>query len=144
MIQIYHTKHMIKYKIENDLSVDEFRMVLVNSKLGERRPVKEPEKLQKMLEHGNLIVTARENNRLVGVSRSLTDFVFCTYLSDLAVDEQYQKRGIGKELIKQTKLAAPEAKLILLAAPAAIRYYPKIGMIRHDYCFYLDELNNLK
>ena len=119
-------------------------MVLLNSTLGKRRPVNEPEKLQKMLEHGNLIVTARENNRLVGVSRSLTDFVFCTYLSDLAVDEQYQKRGIGKELIKQTKLAAPEAKLILLAAPAAIRYYPKIGMIRHDYCFYLDELNNLK
>jgi len=135
---------MIKYKIENDLSVEEFRTILVNSTLGERRPVNEPEKLQKMLEHGNLIVTARENDRLIGVSRSLTDFVFCTYLSDLAVDEAYQKQGIGKELIRQTKIATPEAKLILLSAPAAIHYYPKIGMIRHDYCFYLDELNNLK
>ena len=144
MRKIYHKMDMIKYIIEKDLSVEEFRMVLVKSTLGERRPVNEPETLQKMLEHGNLIVTARENGRLVGVSRSLTDFVFCTYLSDLAVDEQYQKRGIGKELIKQTKLAAPEAKLILLAAPAAIGYYPKIGMTRHDYCFYLDELNNLK
>jgi ribosomal protein S18 acetylase RimI-like enzyme len=135
---------MIKYIIENDLSAEEFRMVLVNSTLGERRPVNEPEKLQKMVEHGNLIVTARENGRLVGVARSLTDFVFCTYLSDLAVDEAYQNQGIGKELIRQTKLATPAAKLILLAAPAAIHYYPKIGMIRHDYCFYLDELNNLK
>ena len=135
---------MIKYNIENDLSAEEFRMVLVNSTLGERRPVNEPEKLQKMVEHGNLIVTARENGRLVGVARSLTDFVFCTYLSDLAVDEAHQKKGIGKELIRQTKLAAPAAKLILLAAPAAIRYYPKIGMTRHAYCFYLDELNNLK
>ena len=98
-------------------------MVLVNSTLGERRPVNEPEKLHKMLEHGNLIVTARENDRLVGVSRSLTDFVFCTYLSDLAVDKAYQKQGIGKELIRQTKLAAPDAKLILLAAPAATAMY---------------------
>jgi len=135
---------MIKYNIENDLSAEEFRMVLVNSTLGERRPVNEPEKLQKMVEHGNLIVTARENGRLVGVARSLTDFVFCTYLSDLAVDEAHQKKGIGKELIRQTKLAAPAAKLILLAAPAAIRYYPKIGMTRHDYCFYLDDIDNLK
>ena len=135
---------MTKYKIENDLSVEEFRMILVKSTLGERRPVNEPEKLQKMLEHGNLIVTARENGRLVGVSRSLTDFVFCTYLSDLAVDEAHQNQGIGKELIRQTKLATPTAKLILLAAPAATGYYPKIGMTRHDYCFYLDELNNLK
>ena len=144
MRQIYHEKHMIKYKIENDLSVEEFRMVLVNSTLGERRPVNEPEKLHKMLEHGNLIVTARENDRLVGVSRSLTDFVFCTYLSDLAVDKAYQKQGIGKELIRQTKLAAPDAKLILLAAPAATGYYPKTGMSRHEYCFYLDDINDLK
>jgi predicted N-acetyltransferase YhbS len=135
---------MIKYKTENDLSVEEFRMVLVNSTLGERRPVDDTDKLQKMLEHGNLIVTARENGRLVGVSRSLTDFVFCTYLSDLAVDKAYQKQGIGKELIRLTKMAAPEAKLILLAAPAATGYYPKLGMDRHNHCFYLDDLNNLK
>jgi predicted N-acetyltransferase YhbS len=135
---------MIEYKIENDLSVEEFRTVLENSTLGERRPVNEPEKLQKMLEFGNLVITARENEKLVGVSRSLTDFVFCTYLSDLAVDEAYQKQGIGTELIRQTKLAAPDAKLILLAAPAATRYYPKIGMTQHKFCFYLDDINKLK
>jgi predicted N-acetyltransferase YhbS len=135
---------MIEYKIENDLSVEEFRMVLVNSTLGQRRPVNDPEKLQKMLEHGNLIITARENNVLIGVSRSLTDFVFCTYLSDLAVDKLYQKQGIGRELIRLTKLASPEAKLILLAAPAATGYYPKLGMVRHEHCFYLDDVTSLK
>jgi predicted N-acetyltransferase YhbS len=135
---------MIEYQTENNLSVDEFRMVLLNSTLGERRPVNEPERLQKMLEHGNLIITARDNGRLVGVSRSLTDFLFCTYLSDLAVDKEYQKKGIGKELIRQTKLATPKAKLILLAAPAAINYYPKIGMTQFEFCYYLDDVNSLK
>lgn len=135
---------MIEYKIENDLGAEEFREVLVKSTLGERRPIDEPERLQKMLEHGNLIVTARDNGKLVGVSRSMTDFSFCTYLSDLAVDEAYQKRGIGKELIKLTKLASPKAKLILLAAPAAIQYYPKIGMKQFDFCYYLDDVTDLQ
>jgi predicted N-acetyltransferase YhbS len=135
---------MIEYKIENELPVDEFRMVLVNSTLGQRRPVDEPDRLASMLEHGNLIITAREDGRLIGVSRSLTDFAFCTYLSDLAVDEAYQKQGIGRELIRQTKLAAPRAKLILLSAPAATRYYPKIGMKRHEFCFYLDDISDLR
>jgi len=135
---------MIEYKIENDLSLEEFRMILVNSTLGQRRPVNEPERLAGMLKHGNLIVTARDNGRLIGVSRSLSDYSFCTYLSDLAVDEKYQKQGIGKELIRQTKLAAASAKLILLSAPAATSYYPKIGMKRFDHCYYIDDISELK
>lgn len=135
---------MIVYTIETDLSLEEFKTVLVSSTLGERRPVNEPERLRKMLEHGNLIVTARDNGKLIGVSRSLTDFLFCTYLSDLAVDKAYQKKGIGKELIRQTKLATPKAKLILLAAPAAISYYPKIGMSQFEFCYYLDDVSKLK
>jgi predicted N-acetyltransferase YhbS len=134
---------MIQYQTENDLSVDEFREVLVNSTLGERRPIDEPERLAAMLKHGNLIVTARENGKLVGVARSLTDFAFCTYLSDLAVDEHVQKMGIGKELIRFTKLAAPKAKLILLAAPKAVGYYPKIGMTQWQHCYVLDDANAL-
>ena len=134
---------MITYQIEKSISVDEFREVLDNSTLGERRPVNNLETLSKMLEHGNLIVTARENGKLIGIARSLTDFVYCTYLSDLAVDEKYQKMGIGKELIKQTKLMTPNAKLILLSAPKAINYYLKIGMTRHEQCFVLDNINNL-
>jgi predicted N-acetyltransferase YhbS len=135
---------MIEYRIEEDLSVEEFKMLLINSTLSERRPVDEPERLSRMLEHGNLIVTARDNGKLVGVSRSLTDFAFCTYLSDLAVDTAYQKQGIGKELIRQTKLAASKARLILLSAPAAVSYYPKIGMKRFNHCYYLDDIADLK
>ena len=135
---------MIEYKIETNLNIEEFREVLINSTLGERRPVNEPERLQKMLEHGNLLITARDNGKLVGVSRSITDFSFCTYLSDLAVDKSYQQQSIGKELIRQTKLATPTAKLILLSAPAAINYYPKIGMVKHDHCFYIDNVDQIK
>jgi GNAT superfamily N-acetyltransferase len=129
------------------LSPEEFRAILINSSLGERRPVDEPERIATMVEHGNLIITARDtrdNGKLVGVARSLTDFAFCTYLSDLAVDENYQKKGIGKELIKQTKLATPKAKLILLAAPKAVDYYPKIGMTKRDHCYVLDNVEDLK
>jgi ribosomal protein S18 acetylase RimI-like enzyme len=135
---------MITYQIESTLTAAEFKSVLERSTLGERRPVDEPERLAQMLEHANLIVTARDGERLVGISRSLTDFVFCTYLSDLAIDKEYQKRGIGKELLRQTKIATPKAKLILLSAPKAIDYYPKIGMTRHDHCYLLDDVEDLK
>ena len=135
---------MIKYQIENNLDPEEFRAVLINSTLGERRPVDEPDRIKKMIQYGNLVVTARDNGILIGVSRSITDFAFCTYLSDLAVDEHYQKQGIGKELIRQTKIAAPQAKLILLSAPKAVNYYPKIGMARHENCFFLDNVEDLK
>ena len=135
---------MIEYKIENDLSVEEFISILKASTLSERRPVNEPERIAQMLRHANLTIAARENNKLIGVARSITDFAFCTYLSDLAVDEMYQKKGIGKELIRQTKLATPEAKLILLAAPKAINYYPRIGMKRYEYCFLIDDVNEIR
>ncbi|MDZ4715617.1 MAG: GNAT family N-acetyltransferase [Cytophagales bacterium] len=135
---------MINYQIEKDLTVDEFKEVLIRSTLGERRPVNDTGRLAKMLEHGNLVVTARDQGKLVGVSRSLTDFVYCTYLSDLAVDIDYQRKGIGKELIRQTKLASLQAKLILLSAPAAIPYYPRIGMTPFENCYFLSEIENLK
>lgn len=97
-----------------------------------------------MLEHANLIVTARDHGKLIGVVRSLTDFVYCTYLSDLAVDETYQKMGIGKELIRLTKEKTPEAKLILLSAPKAVHYYPKIGMTQWEQCYILDDIDSLQ
>ena len=135
---------MIHYQIEENLTVEEFKAVLERSTLGERRPINEPERLSKMLEHGNLIVTARENGQLIGIARSLTDFLYCTYLSDLAVDETYQKMGIGKELIRQTKLATPQATLILLSAPKAVTYYPKIGLTQFEQCYVLRDVNDLK
>lgn len=135
---------MITYHVEHNLSPDEFKEVLVKSTLGERRPIDDFERLKAMIENANLIITARDNNKLVGVSRSITDFVYCTYLSDLAVDEAYQKLGIGKQLIRLTKEKTPKATLILLAAPAAKHYYPYIGMTKIDVCFLLKDLNDLK
>jgi len=135
---------MIVYNVENDLSPEEFRDVLINSTLAERRPVEDFERIKQMVTIANLIVTARENKKIVGVARALTDFAFCTYLSDLAVDKDYQNRGIGKELIRQVKLRTPQAKLILLSAPKAVNYYPNIGMRRHEHCYYLDDIDGLK
>ncbi|MFN4147280.1 MAG: GNAT family N-acetyltransferase [Runella sp.] len=134
---------MITYQLEPHLTVEEFRAVLIASTLGQRRPIDDTPRLEAMLRQANLIVTARIEGRLVGVARSLTDFVYCTYLSDLAIDEACQRQGIGKELIKQTKLATPTAKLILLSAPKAVEYYPKIGLQRHEHCFFLDHVEDL-
>jgi GNAT superfamily N-acetyltransferase len=135
---------MITYAIEHDLDVEEFKSVLTRSTLGQRRPVDDDDRMARMIGHANLIIAARDSGWLVGVARSLTDFAFCTYMSDLAVDEKYQKQGIGKELIRRTKSEAPDAKLILLAAPAAREYYPKIGMPQFEFCFVLDDVSQLK
>jgi len=112
--------------------------VLNRSTLGKRRPVDDLPCLEAMLQHGNLLCTAWDGDKLVGVERSVTDFEYCCYLSDLAVDEQYQKQGIGKELIRltQSRLGG-KAKLILLAAPKAAAYYPKIGFEAHPSAWIL-------
>lgn len=135
---------MIEYQVESHVSAEEFKEVLIKSSLAERRPIEDIERIQKMIENANLIITARDHGKLIGIARSITDFVYCTYLSDLAVDMEYQKKGIGKELIKQTKLSSPKAKLILLSAPKAVNYYPKIGMTRHENCYFIDDIDDMK
>lgn len=136
-------KSNITYQKESHLSSAEFREILISSSLGERRPVENSARLEDMLRHANLIITARMDGKLIGIARSLTDTTFCTYLSDLAVHQEFQKQGIGKTLIQKTKAAYPQAKLILLSAPKATGYYPKIGMSKHDNCFYLEDLDQL-
>jgi GNAT superfamily N-acetyltransferase len=132
----------IQYSLEATLSADVFVDLLVRSGLAARRPVDEPETIAGMLSHADVIVTARAHDgRLVGVSRAITDFSYCTYLADLAVDHEFQRRGIGKELLRRTHEAAGlHTKLILLAAPAARGYYPRIGMQQHDSCWVIDRL----
>lgn len=127
----------ITYAVENDLGADEFIDVLKRSTLAERRPVDERWRIGKMLSHANVIVTARDRDgRLVGVSRCLTDFAFCCYCADLAVDGAYQGKGIGVRLIEESAAAAGEyAHFFLLSAPGAVGFYEKIGMIRHPACF---------
>lgn len=127
----------ITYAVEPDLSAAEFVDVLKRSTLAERRPIDKPDTMQGMLDHADIIVTARNSEGLlVGVSRAISDFHFCTYLSDLAVDQAAQKQGIGKVLIEKTHEAAGlHTTLILLAAPKARSYYPHIGMTAHDSCW---------
>jgi len=124
------------YSQEPALTAQEFIDLLVASTLGERRPIDDYQRIDKMLRQADLIVTARVQGQLVGVSRALTDFSFCTYLSDLAVDLSHQRQGIGQELIRRTHLAAGlQTTLILIAAPKARDYYPHIGLQAHDSCW---------
>lgn len=125
----------INYALEPDLSAEEFQDVLNASTLAERRPADDLERLDRMLRSADIIVTARDGKKLVGISRAITDFSYCCYLSDLAVDSSYQRQGIGKELIDRTHAAAgSETSLFLVSAPAAMGYYPKIGMTSYS-CF---------
>jgi len=128
---------VIDYRSGNDLDLDDLIDVYVDSSLGERRPVDDRDRMARMLAEANLVITAWEGDTLVGVSRSVTDWAYCTYLSDLAVRSDFQGRGIGKELVRLTRRAAPETTVILLAAPKAVDYYPKIGMSRHDSAWVL-------
>ena len=99
---------------------------------GINRPVEDEARIAQMLRYGNLTITAWHGGQLVGFARSLTDYCFCCYLSDLAVRGDFQRRGIGKKLIELTKAQVGEqTTLLLLAAPAAKDYYPKTGMDRY-------------
>jgi len=126
----------VNYALESDLTAAEFINLLRRSTLAQRRPVDEPETIAGMIRHADVMVTARVDGKLVGISRAITDFSYCTYLSDLAVDEAFQKKGIGRELIRRMHEAAGlHTNLILLAAPKARSYYPHIGMTPHDSCW---------
>lgn len=126
----------IIYRSNVKVSAGDFIDILNRSTLGIRRPVDDMDRIQRMLDHADILVTAWNGTQLVGVSRALTDFSFCCYLSDLAVDAEFQRKGIGKKLIEETRRAAgDQALLILLSAPAAVDYYPKIGLERFSDCF---------
>jgi hypothetical protein len=135
---------MITYQTGNDLDLDTMIELYRASTLGERRPVNDRERMKDMLTHANLIITAWDGDRLVGISRSMTDFVYATYLSDLAVRLSHQKNGIGKELIRRTQLAAPKASVILLSAPKAVEYYPHIGFTQHPSAWVLRSDEKIK
>lgn len=129
---------MIDYRVGNDLDLGEVIDLYRTSTLGERRPVDDPERMAAMLERANLVVTAWDGDLLVGISRSLTDFAYVTYLSDLAVRASHQKMGIGKELIRVTRReGGPDAYIVLLAAPKAVEYYPHIGFSPHNSAWIL-------
>ena len=130
------------YQIEPQLPAEEFIDLLRRSTLAERRPVAEPRTIAGMLANADVIVTARAaDGALVGVSRAITDFSYCKYLSDLAVDVSFQRHGIGRELVRRTHEAAGKnTSLILLSAPKAQTYYPHIGMRQHNSCWVIDRV----
>ncbi|MFI5662038.1 GNAT family N-acetyltransferase [Streptomyces sp. NPDC051684] len=121
-----------------DLDLDEVLKVYRESGLGERRPVEDTRRMADMVRHANLVVTCRVDGELVGIARSVSDFAYVTYLSDIAVDRAHQRCGIGRELIDATRKEAPQAKIVLLSAPAAAEYYPHIGFTRHDSAWVLN------
>ncbi|TWT80340.1 hypothetical protein CA13_17530 [Planctomycetes bacterium CA13] len=127
----------IHFAVEANVAPTEFIAVLRRSTLAERRPVDDAARIAKMLSGADVVVTARnEAGLLVGVARAITDFAYCTYLSDLAVDVTFQGNGIGRELIRLVhQKAGLDTRLILLAAPAAQTYYPHIGMNQHESCW---------
>ncbi len=127
----------ISYRIGNDIDLDAAIELYRASTLGERRPIDDRERMTGMLRNANLVITAWDGELLVGISRSLTDFVYVTYLSDLAVRVSHQKLGIGKELMRRTQAAAPTSQIILLAAPAAEKYYPHVGFTHHPHAWVL-------
>lgn len=135
----------IEYKINTPVSVDQFIELLRDSTLGERRPINDRQCMQGMINNSNLLVTAWNEKKLIGIARSMTDFHYACYLSDLAVSKKYQKNGIGKKLqvITQEQLG-PRCKLILVAAPTANSYYEHIGFVNNERCWILEREQSIR
>ncbi|WP_395373998.1 GNAT family N-acetyltransferase [Marinicella sp. W31] len=128
----------IKYEVNRDISAQQFISVLNRSTLGERRPVDDLNCIQGMLDGADILITAWDQACLVGVARSVSDLHYACYLSDLAVDSDYQKLGIGKQLQVMTQAQlGPQCSLILIAAPKANNYYEHIGMVNNPRCWLL-------
>ena len=123
---------MIQYRDDVAISAEQAIDLYIRSTLGERRPIHDKSAFEAMLKHANLIITAWDDEKLVGISRTLTDFSYVAYLADLAVDLDYQRQGIGKELIAKTQASlGSDCMIVLLAAPKANEYYEHIGFEHH-------------
>jgi ribosomal protein S18 acetylase RimI-like enzyme len=129
----------IRYQINPKPSTDQFIELLHRSTLAERRPAEDRACMAGMVDNSNLLVSAWDGEKLVGIARSLTDFHYACYLSDLAVDQAYQGLGIGKQLQRLTQAQlGPRCKLILVAAPAANAYYAHLGFSNNPRCWVLE------
>ncbi|MCR5084198.1 MAG: GNAT family N-acetyltransferase [Succinivibrionaceae bacterium] len=122
----------IEYSDSRPVSPEEYTALLETTTLGERRPLDDPGRVALMLRNASLTITAWRGGELVGIARTVTDLAYCCYLSDLAVRGDLQRQGIGRELIRQVQRRLhPKAKIILLAAPQARGYYPRLGFTQH-------------
>lgn len=120
------------------LDIGEVISVYDSSGLGARRPVADRDRFATMIRNANLLVTCRIEGRLAGIARSISDFSYVTYLADVAVAAPHQRSGIGRALVEATRKEAPQAKIVLLSAPAATGYYPKLGFVRHESAWVLN------
>ncbi|WP_100643712.1 GNAT family N-acetyltransferase [Alteromonas facilis] len=137
-------KH-IEYRVNAPITTEQFLCVLHSSGLAERRPVDDVACIEGMINNSNLTLSAWDGEKLVGIARNVTDFHYACYLSDLAVDREYQSLGIGKQLQVLTKKAlGPKCKLILIAAPAANTYYKHIGFNHNERCWVLEPTASIK
>lgn len=124
----------IIYKEGTNINAEELSQLFISS--GIKRPSNDLNRLQRMIENSDIIFTAWNQEKLVGIARAITDFSYCCYLSDLAVSLEYQKRGIGSELVRLLQEhIGEEVSLLLLASPSAMEYYPRIGFEAVDNGF---------
>ncbi|HNQ26789.1 MAG TPA: GNAT family N-acetyltransferase [Aquaticitalea sp.] len=127
----------INYSLDKQPTADQIIELYDNS--GLPRPIKDKERIQKMFDNSNLVITAWDNDLLVGVCRSITDWVWSCYLADLAVRQEYKKAGIGRQLINLTKEKVGEQSMVLLlSVPTAMEYYPKVGFVKQESSFIID------
>jgi len=128
---------MISYQVELALGLNEFQFILEDSGLSARRPMEDPQLLERMLLGSNLLITARSDGQLVGFLRGLSDFCYRSFIADLVVSQAYQRKGIGRQLLKIAREQAPEARLILFSAEDALPFYQKLGFHLHERCYQL-------
>ncbi|MDQ6421766.1 GNAT family N-acetyltransferase [Paenibacillus sp. LHD-117] len=125
---------MITYAENKKLHAKDVAKVFKNS--GIKRPYDDLDRIQRMIDHSDLIISAWDENKLIGIARAITDFSYCCYLSDLAVDQEYQNQSIGKNLVNRLQLLlGDETSLVLLSSPGAIHFYHKIGFEKSDKAF---------
>lgn len=123
----------ITYKHGNHLDLDSVIELYRISTLGKRRPIENRKIMSEMIDNADVIITAWDDSTLVGIARTLTDYGYVAYLADLAVHLDYQRQGIGSELVEKTKEQLQSSCFItLLAAPGANDYYSKIGFVHNQ------------
>jgi ribosomal protein S18 acetylase RimI-like enzyme len=128
---------MISYQLEAEISIKEFQSILEESGLARRRPMDDLNLLERMISGSNLLVTARAEGQLVGLLRGISDHCYRSFIADLAVSQAFQRKGIGRQLLKIAREQAPEARLILFSAEDALSFYEKLGFHLHERCYQL-------
>jgi ribosomal protein S18 acetylase RimI-like enzyme len=130
----------IDFKINTTIEIQD--IIALYKDCGLPRPIDDEDRIAAMFANSNLVVSAWLGEELVGISRTLTDFVWSSYLADLAVKSDFQKDGIGRKLLEITREKVSEQSMVLLlSVPDAMEYYPKIGMSKVESAFIFNRQN---